>query len=80
MAAVPHHFDRAQKIAFLKEMLLEMAVTGEPAIALRATEALLNRLEGMPVSRNLNVNADGTDITRVEYAWATDTGSDKANE
>ena len=52
--------ERNQK---LKDHLYHLALNGESEITqVRASEAYLNRTEGMPVQRNMNVNVDSLGI------------------
>jgi hypothetical protein len=50
---------RAQRTAELKDMLYELALHSEhEMVQLRASEALLDRLEGRPVPRKVSTSAD----------------------
>ena len=53
---------RAQKradVAICYEVIREIMLTGrEPMVRLNAAKSLLERLEGMPIARNLNLNTD----------------------
>src|SRR6202000_10689 len=49
----------AENAQILKDHLAQLAVGAEAEITrVRATEAWLNRHEGMPVARNINLNVD----------------------
>jgi hypothetical protein len=55
----PPGIPRSEQAAILKDLLFGLATTSDnPAVQVRAAEALLNRIEGMPVARNININAD----------------------
>ena len=53
---------REARVAAVKEMLLGIAIDGTTeANKIAAATAFLNREEGLPVARNVNLNADDAD-------------------
>jgi hypothetical protein len=59
---IPTTSRRARKIANAEECMEKMTELMNqkrfPFLSLQAADKLLNRLEGLPVARNLNINAD----------------------
>lgn len=59
--------DRETRIAALKDVLLEIAIDGETENGrIAAANALLDREEGKPIARNMNLNRDLSSVTLAE--------------
>lgn len=54
----PHDLTKAERIARLQDNLEHLALHAEAEnVRMQASNHLLNRLDGMPIARNINVNA-----------------------
>ena len=59
VAVGPHDMSDRDRIAALKDNLYDLAFHADnEATRVQASTHLLNRLDGMPIARNINVNAD----------------------
>ena len=80
MGTLPPSERRRARIERSWALLDDLAEHADWRARAHSASEILDRLEGKPVQRNLNINADGEAVTRIEYTWAQPSGADDNQE